>query len=474
MGPIFAAFGRYLSSRIDVVPEGLGDELSRIEDAAGSSSAANVREMFTRELDCPPEHAFARFDPDAFRSLLLWQAHHARLGNANVIVKFIHPEIERQLGDVELLPLLEGSFSACGLGTQAWRGALADFQAWLTLETTFDANLEGARLLTQDAQIFDLLGAHRVYTHLSTRHVAVYERWQDLGGAPAPDLARALCTVWLRQSLQGSVFPVNPTRENTGLVPDGRIVFPSGTFATLPDALKASLWNYFVAVASENPDGAATHLASALGIRAMTPACENLQRRIRQMVPFRDGFRERRPGGGWPAEGQRFSEELLIHWRIANEKGLMSGNLLSFYRGLFTIVRTTRPLAPGRDSLAEAFRDLRLLNAFGQFRDLIQPSQMASLMENYAESFVATPERLDRFLTNVTSGALPWGAGRAMEPHRDRAENRHVRIACLSVAMVSVGVVLHRITPSFGHGAHAITALLFLALGLVVLRAIAR
>jgi hypothetical protein len=254
---------------------------------------------------------------------------------------------------------------------------------------------------------------------------------------------------------------------------DGRIVFPSGAFAALPDRLKISLWNYLVAVASGSPDHAATHLASAVGIRSTTAAYENLQRRIRQMVPFRDGFREKLPGG-CPTGEMRFSEEVLIHWRIANERARMNEDLISFYRGLYTIVRTTQPLAPGRDSLAEAFRDLQLLKAVGQFKDVMEPSQMVSLMENYVESFVATPERLDRFLSSVTSGPLRTSAGPAVEPREDRAENRNVRIACLSVALASIGVLLHRIAPAAGQGAGAVTAALFLVLGVLVLRAITR
>jgi hypothetical protein len=471
MGPIFAAFGRYLSSRVDLVPEALGAELANIPDFATPTSPAEVREVFLRELNCPPEHAFARFAPEPFQSRLLWQAHHARLGDGDVIVKIIHPDIGSQLTDIDLLPLLEEPLAACGLRVQGLRGALADFQRVLAAERTFEASVEGTGRLAQDAQLFDLLGAQRLYAHLSTSHIAVYDRWHSLGGAPAPDLARALCTVWLRQSLQGSVYPVTPTRENTGLSPDGRIVFPAGSFDTLPDNLKISLWNYLVAVASESPDEIATHLASAVGIRLATPACEDLRRRIRQMVPFRDGFRGARTAGGWPVGGARFAEDILIHWRIANENGLMSDALISFYRGLVTVVRTAQWLAPGRDSLTEAVRDLRLVTAFGQFKDVMAPSQMISLLENYAESLLATPERLDRVLTYAATGWLPAGARRTGEPSGGGAENRHVRAVCLLVALAGAGLFLHRIASLMGQGLSAITALLFLAMGLLVLRA---
>jgi hypothetical protein len=472
MGPVFAAFGRYLSSRVDLVPEPLGLELAKIADAASPAGAAELREVLTREFGCPPERAFARFDPEPFQSHLLWQTHHARLASADVIVKVIRPDVGPCLADCDLLPLLEQPLTACGFRKLGLKGAFADFHHSLMEEATFGASIEAARLLAQDAQAFDLIGAQRIYTHLSTPHVAVYERWHSLGGASAPELARALCTVWLRQSLQGSAYPVNPTRENTGLASDGRIVFPSGTFATLPDFLRTSLSNYLLAVASEKPEEAVTHLASALGNRLTAPAFDELRRRMHQMVPFRDGFQGERRTDGWPvAEGARFSEDVLIHWRIANENGLMSQDLISFYRGLVTVVRTAQWLSPGCDSLAEAVRDLRLLAAFGQIRDAMQPSQMASLMESYAQSFVGTPERLDRFLTHVANGTLFTGTDRETEAGQGSAENRYVRAICLLVAMAAAALLLHRMTPVVGSGASALTAVLFLGLGLFVLRA---
>jgi hypothetical protein len=97
---------------------------------------------------------------------------------------------------------------------------------------------------------------------------------------------------------------------------------------------------------------------------------------------------------------------------------------------------------------------------------------MASLMENYAGSLMATPERLDRFLTAFTSGRLPGAGG--VEPGAGSGDARAVRIACLSVALASAGLLLHRITLSAGQIGGSMTSVLFLALGLVVLWAITR
>jgi hypothetical protein len=101
----------------------------------------------------------------------------------------------------------------------------------------------------------------------------------------------------------------------------------------------------------------------------------------------------------------------------------------------------------------------------------MQPSHMVSLMESYAQSFVGTPERLDRFLTHVTRGTLLDGTGREAEPGESSTENRYVRAICLLVAMAAAGLLLHRLAPVMASGVSALTAVLFLGLGLFVLRA---
>ena len=379
-GPLFAAFGRYLSSRLDLIPALLRQELARISDIAAPTPPAQVREICCRELGRPPELAFRQFDPEPFRSHFFSQAHYGMLGDAEVIVKMVHPDIDRRLADTQYLWLLEPPLAAFGVDAAGFKAAVVDFEHETLRMRTFEADLDAARLLARDAEGFDLLGAPRVFLHLSGPHVAVYRRWQrpDEVTAPAADLARAMCTVWLRQSLRGVIYPVEPGLGNIAFAEDGRVIFPSGPFATLPDPLKAGLWNYLVAISTDNIDAAAVHLAAAVGGETTNSANEELQRRIRRADPFREGFRGT-DSGAWPIDGQQFSENIFVHWKIAAEQNLMSEALICFYRGLFAIAGAAQSLAPGRDWLAEGMRDVRLLTAFAEVKETMRPSQMAAM-----------------------------------------------------------------------------------------------
>jgi hypothetical protein len=477
MGPVFMAFGRYLSTRIDLLPEILCEELACIPDGAMPSEPAAVAGLFIPELGCPPERVFAEFDPRPFESRIFWQAHHARVGNVDVVVRVIHPETTERLPDADILPDLSGTLAEYVTSVAGFQAAVADFQRLLPAATSFAGDIHAAGLLAQDAQVFDLLGAPRIHAHLCTPHVAIcggYRKLDEGLGAPVPDLARTLCLLWLRQALEGLLYPVDPRPENIGFASDERIVFHHGPFATLPETGKTHVWNYLIAVASEKVDEAATHLAAGMG-GLTNQGCEKLRRQFRQMVPFRDGFRKTEVEGDAACEGRRFTDELLIHWRIANQDGLMdSKTLIPFYRGLFTIAKTAQGLAPGRDPLAEALRDLRLLKAFDQVKDVMRPSQTPALIENYATALTRMPGNLDRLLT-LASGARPMGEHRPSEAPDSATQNRSVAAVCLLALLAGAGMLLHKVSAAVPDAfPHWIPPVLFLVLGLFALRAVSR
>jgi hypothetical protein len=476
MGLLFAAFGRYLSSRADLIPETLAEALAAIPDWAPPAAPDEVREMYSRELGCPAELAFRTFDPEPFQARLMWQAHRAVLGDAETMVKIVSPEISQRIADAEYLPMIEQPLAAFGVSPAASARAVADFKRGLSDLMTWEADREASRLLAQDAERFELLGPVHVYDNLSTPLVCVCGRWESpVVSTPAPELSRSLCLVWLRQALRGSIYPIEPSLGNVALGGNGRIVFPCGPFATLPGELKVSLWDYLLALAADDADLAASHLIAAMGSALTDWKTEELRRGIRQMVPSRQDFAET-GSTAWSVDGQRssqqMSEKVWMHWRLAEETSVVSDALICFFRGLFVLGNTARSLSPGREWLTEAVRDLRLLLAFEEIQDAMRPSQMANWLETFAEALVRMPERLDRVLAGAaTGGTAPFihPTGAATPETGDRAANRRARAVCLLLTLGGAGLLLHKIAASTGPGGVAIVALAFLAVGLFLL-----
>src|SRR5918995_981555 len=62
LGPLFASFGRYLSSRIDLLPRRDCLELAAIADAGEPLTAADAAAAIERELGAPPDRRYFSFD----------------------------------------------------------------------------------------------------------------------------------------------------------------------------------------------------------------------------------------------------------------------------------------------------------------------------------------------------------------------------------------------------------------------------
>lgn len=62
LGPIFIKFGQMLSTRRDLLPGDIADELSKLQDRVPPFDSNVAVEQITRYLGAPPEELFASFD----------------------------------------------------------------------------------------------------------------------------------------------------------------------------------------------------------------------------------------------------------------------------------------------------------------------------------------------------------------------------------------------------------------------------
>ncbi len=117
LGPVFRAFGYFLSARIDALMAGVCRELASLSDRAPATPLAAVNERIAAELGCLPALAFRDLSEEPFESRVVFQRHHARLPNGKpVIVKVVHPDVEERIvGDLAVLPVLGPAFAAVGV-----------------------------------------------------------------------------------------------------------------------------------------------------------------------------------------------------------------------------------------------------------------------------------------------------------------------------------------------------------------------
>jgi ubiquinone biosynthesis protein len=105
LGPTFVKFGQLMSTRPDIVPPDIVEELRQLQDRARPEPFANIRLVVEAELGLTIEQVFTEFDEEAIAAASIGQVHRARLPSGDeVVVKVQRPDAERQINaDIQLL-----------------------------------------------------------------------------------------------------------------------------------------------------------------------------------------------------------------------------------------------------------------------------------------------------------------------------------------------------------------------------------
>lgn len=108
LGPLFVKFGQVLSTRRDLLPADIADELAGLRDQVKPFDSAIARRMIENAFNKPIAEVFARFDDNALASASIAQVHAAQLADGReVVVKVLRPNIAKQIAqDIALMRLL--------------------------------------------------------------------------------------------------------------------------------------------------------------------------------------------------------------------------------------------------------------------------------------------------------------------------------------------------------------------------------
>jgi predicted unusual protein kinase regulating ubiquinone biosynthesis (AarF/ABC1/UbiB family) len=488
LGPVFSSFGLYMGTRFDLLPEGDCHELGCIPDQTKPSSTTSIRNLIKAELGCWPEEVYRIFEEKPFASGLLYQQHLALLNDGQpVTVKLLRPEIEEFLQcDLDLLALLKGVFVQEAWADTNIENAIDDFSLALRSRIDFVQQASIAETLTSETGVFRMLKVPFVYRQLSTSKLLTVERLPgenlaDLirsqdgangghagGRVDLTDLTHRLCVAWLHQALLGKDFPAEASPKEITILPNRQIAVTDGTFASLSISEKANLWNYLTAVVTEDPDRACFCLIkeTVKGKNALSES--ELQQRFRQIVPFRDH--------DWTSNrgDNDLIARVIAQWRLASKSGYsFRPAASSFFRSLVAVTAIAQQLVTDGDILHQAFQDVRLIAGVERCREMLSTQQIGEQMDRYLAITMDLPQNLDRLLTTASEvGARP--GLQVSNTVRRAGTQDSVSLPVLVLAMLGIVLLSHRLASLAGPWGSEISALTFVLLGAIVLRASTR
>jgi ubiquinone biosynthesis protein len=105
LGPIFMKFGQMLSTRRDLLPRDIADELEKLQDRVPPFPGVEARAIVEAAYERPLSEVFASFDDAPLAAATIAQVHTARLGSGReVVVKVVRPGIRALIQrDIEVL-----------------------------------------------------------------------------------------------------------------------------------------------------------------------------------------------------------------------------------------------------------------------------------------------------------------------------------------------------------------------------------
>ena len=266
LGPIFVKFGQVLSTRRDLLPLDMADELALLQDRVPPFPAAESRVLVEKAFGRRIEEIFSSFDAEPVASASIAQVHFAVLKDGRqVAVKVLRPGMLDVIDDdLRLLHTLARwveRLSADGKRLKP-REVVAEFDGYLHDELDLVREASNAAQLRRNMDGLNLVLVPEMVWELCTHSVIVMERMHGVpisqlerireAGVDIKKLARDGVTIFFTQVFRDGFFHADMHPGNIQVSLDPRtfgryIALDFGIVGTLTDNDKEYLAYNFIA-----------------------------------------------------------------------------------------------------------------------------------------------------------------------------------------------------------------------------------
>ncbi len=189
LGPIFVKFGQALSTRRDLLPVDIADELAKLQDSVPPFPSEQAVAILNEVYGEPVEQVFKRFDAEPLAAASIAQVHTAQLQSGQeVVVKLLRPGVQEQIeGDLDVLRMI------AGLAAKYWEHGkrlrpldlVAEYERTIIDELDLMREAANAAQLKRNFSGSDKLYVPDVYWDYCRPEVLVQER---IYGIPISDM----------------------------------------------------------------------------------------------------------------------------------------------------------------------------------------------------------------------------------------------------------------------------------------------
>ncbi|KMZ11956.1 Ubiquinone biosynthesis monooxygenase UbiB [Candidatus Burkholderia humilis] len=286
LGPIFVKFGQVLSTRRDLLPVDIADELAKLQDRVPPFDSNVAVAIIEKSLGAPIDHLFDEFERVPVASASIAQVHFAKIKNGEhagkpVAVKVLRPNMLPVI-DSDLALLRDIAFWAERLWPDGRRlkprEVVAEFDKYLHDELDLMREAANGSQLRRNFQGLDLLLVPEMYWDLSAPTVLTMERMVGVpinqvetlraAGVDIPKLAREGVEIFFTQVFRDGFFHADMHPGNIQVSLDERtfgryIALDFGIVGALSDFDKNYLAQNFLAFFKRDYHRVATlHLES--------------------------------------------------------------------------------------------------------------------------------------------------------------------------------------------------------------------
>lgn len=270
LGPTFIKFGQVMSTRPDLIPQEVIEELTHLQEKVPGFPPEQAMRSVEVELHRPLRELYAEFSSEPLAAGSLGQVHRARHHDGTALaVKIRRPDVVRIVErDVALMQdMAEQAVKWGFLEVFDPVGLVKHFSRTIRREMNFRREgrtiQEFSRLFEKDATLY----VPRVYDELTTEAVLTMEyidgcRADDetcLANVPIapPQLAANGARIYMRMAFEFGLFHGDPHPGNIRVLPDGSIaLIDYGMIGTLGAEKREQLVDVFVSIAKHDVDRA--------------------------------------------------------------------------------------------------------------------------------------------------------------------------------------------------------------------------